>query len=104
MMKEENILKWLQKWFKSQCDGNWEFENVCQITSVSNPGWYISIDLAYTGLENIKLDVGTIRNGDDDWYYYLIKDKKFKAAGDLEKLKFLLYKFKEIVELHNKVI
>ncbi len=50
-MTEENILKWVQKWFREQCDGEWEHENVFQISSIDNPGWHITIGVADKGLE-----------------------------------------------------
>ncbi len=37
-MVEDNIIKWIQNWFKGQCDGNWEHDHVFQLTSTSNPG------------------------------------------------------------------
>jgi hypothetical protein len=95
---QTDILEWIQNWYTSQCDGEWEHEYGVTINTVSNPGWYITIDLAFTKLENVELDVGTIENGESDWYFYAIKNKQYKASGDSRKLEFLLLKFKEITE------
>jgi hypothetical protein len=86
----------------SQCDGEWEHEYGIKINTVDNPGWYIEIDLAFTSLENENIDIGTIENSEHDWYFYQIKDKKFRASGDTTKLFFLLGKFKEIAEANPK--
>jgi hypothetical protein len=94
----EGIINWISYWFASQCDGDWEHENMLKIETVSNPGWYITIDLNYTGLEGLDLDVGTIEISEDDWYFYRIKNAKYQASGDLTKLEFLLNKFRELVE------
>ncbi|MDO7908781.1 Imm53 family immunity protein [Paenibacillus sp. JX-17] len=39
------ILKWLQEWYASQCDGDWEHSNGIKITSIDNPGWYVEINI-----------------------------------------------------------
>lgn len=93
-----NILKWLEEWYASQCDGEWEHENGLKISSLDNPGWYIEIDLAFTNMEHFEILNDTVENGENDWYFYQIKDKKFIASGDSSKLSFLLEEFKSIAE------
>lgn len=95
---QTNILSWLQKWYESQCNGDWEHEYGITINTVDNPGWYITIDLAFTKLSNVELSMDTIEHGENDWYFYIIKDGVYKASGDINKLEFLLLKFKEITE------
>lgn len=38
-----DIIKWLQEWHKSNCDGYWEYLFGVQITTLDNPGWLIEI-------------------------------------------------------------
>jgi len=45
------ILEWLIEWFSLNCDGDWEHENGIKITTVSNPGWFIAIDLRDTPMK-----------------------------------------------------
>jgi hypothetical protein len=92
------ILDWISNWFSSECNGDWEHENQIKIETVSNPGWHVTIDLTDTFLEDVHIDNGTIEKSGDDWYFFVIKDKQFRASGDLTKLPFLLNKFREIVE------
>ena len=94
----EDIIKWLEQWYSSQCDGDWEHENGLKIETVSNPGWYISIDLNYTAMTSMNIDIGTVEKGENDWYFYRIKDGQYQASGDPSKLAFLLSKFKELAE------
>ena len=94
----ENIIKWLEEWYSSQCNGDWEHENVIKIEAVSNPGWYITIDLNYTSMEFMNVDVGVVEKGENDWYFYRIVDHQFHASGDPGKLTFLLEKFKELAD------
>jgi hypothetical protein len=97
-------LDWIINWFLSECDGDWEHENQIRIETVSNPGWYLTIDLRDTSLEHLYIESGTVEKSDDDWYFWAIKDKQFKASGDLKKLSFLLNKFREIVEENTNTV
>lgn len=82
----------------SQCDGEWEHENQIKINTADNRGWIIEIDLSFTSMEDLVFEMDTIENGDDDWYFFRINNKKFMAAGDPGKLLFLLEKFKSFAE------
>lgn len=93
-----NAIKWLEDWFKSNCDGDWEHENLINIQSTSNPGWSIEIDLNYTLLESLDIDCPLIEKSEEDWYFYTLKNGVFSAAGDTTKLLFLIEIFKKIVE------
>ncbi|MEH0820740.1 Imm53 family immunity protein [Micromonospora sp. CPCC 205714] len=44
------VWTWLQAWYATQCDGEWEHEFGIQIETVDNPGWSVSIDLGDTAL------------------------------------------------------
>ncbi len=48
-----NLLKRLQEWFETNCDGEWEHAYGVLIATLDNPGWTIKIDLMGTYLENI---------------------------------------------------
>jgi hypothetical protein len=41
------MLQWLQEWYLEQCDREWEHEYGIKIGTLDNPGWTITIDLAY---------------------------------------------------------
>ena len=94
------IIQWIENWFESHCDGDWEHENQIQMYTTSNPGWSVEIDLIYTKLENYTFEIDTVEKSDNDWYFFRFVNGKFDAAGDLSKLEFLLNKFKETVEKH----
>lgn len=94
----EHVFEWLSSWVQVHCNGDWEHENGVRIATVSNPGWYIEIDLNHTNWATLQVDVGTIEVSEDDWYFYKIKDGKFSAGGDLSKLVFLIMEFRKLVE------
>ncbi|UOQ53884.1 immunity 53 family protein [Hymenobacter cellulosivorans] len=96
-MKQANILTWIQNWYLSQCDGEWEHEYGVKIETLDNPGWWVRIDLAYTDLEDIRLEV-SVGESADDWHYIKVVDKVFDASGDPTKLEFLLNEFRALAE------
>lgn len=93
-----NILSWISDWLRSQCNGDWEHMYGVKIGTADNPGWHVTIDLADTDLENLEMETEVIGNGDDDWFFYKVKNKQYFGSGDLSKLELLLQKFKELVE------
>jgi hypothetical protein len=98
---EDSLFKWIQNWYLSQCDGDWEHEYGIKIDTLDNPGWYIKIDIVKLEYnKNIKNIF--IEKSDDDWFSYEINDNCFKASGDPNKLEFLLQLFKKFVENGEK--
>lgn len=84
--------------FMLECNGDWEHENGISIITVDNPGWSITIDLENTSLEDEEIVGELIEMNEKDWYFFEIKNKKFRGGGNLTKLNFLITQFKEIVE------
>ena len=93
---EANLIKWLSKWFDSQCDGSWEHSNRLIIESIDNPGWNIQIDLQDTELENLEIKWTLVENNENDWYGFKVQNSRFSASGDTSKLELLITKFKEL--------
>ena len=85
-------LRRLQRWYKSQCDGDWEHSFGIKIQTLDNPGWTITIDLEESSLESLELNLNE-DNGEFDWYFIKASDKKYEAAGDPDKLDFLIKYF-----------
>jgi hypothetical protein len=92
------ILDWIQNWFKTNCDGEWEHREVIQITTLDNPGWEIEIDISKTSIANMDLKWILNENGRTDWHGVKIENQKFTAAGDSGKLIFILGLFREMIE------
>lgn len=95
------IIRWIENWYKQQCNGEWESEYGIHIYNVDNPGWSVKISVMFTNLEDVVLNVDNTDKSEDDWFFYQIKDGKYYGAGDPDKLLFLLEKFREIVESHS---
>ncbi|HEY0134050.1 MAG TPA: Imm53 family immunity protein, partial [Nannocystis sp.] len=46
-----DVMRRLQTWYASMCDGDWEHRFGVRITTLDNPGWHVRIDILETGLE-----------------------------------------------------
>jgi len=77
-----SMLEWLQNWYKSQCDGDWEHEYGIKIDTVDNPGWYLTINLTGTNLETKKFTPIEKDDGENNWYFCLVKNGNFEASCD----------------------
>jgi hypothetical protein len=110
-------LQELQKWYRSQCNGNWEHAWGIKIGTLDNPGWSLLINLADTDLANKAFAVyssglpeqseldritageiahslpnGTKRDA-DDWIHCKVEDQSFKAFGGPFKLEEMIKVF-----------
>jgi hypothetical protein len=74
----DDVVGWLQQWYRTQCDGDWEHHAGITITSLDNPGWLVRIQLRGTALEHQPfgmiargtLDDGWVQNpADETWLY-----------------------------------
>lgn len=88
----KNNLLWLQQWFFDQCDGDWEHMQQIKIDTVDNPGWYISINLVETNLENEIFNRIQIERTEADWLICRVEDHTFIGSGGV-------FNLDEIIEI-----
>lgn len=93
-----NEIKWLKRWYKSQCDGDWEHCYGVEISTLDNPGWSVKIDVRETDAEGRPFERIFIDNGDDDWYVCQVQDEVFQGSGDPDKLETLISVFRKWYE------
>jgi len=93
-----DILAWLQQWYASKCDGEWEFREGIKLLSTSNPGWSVEINVSDTILEDSYIPSKYVKKTSDDWYSFVLEDALFTGSGDPTKLEFILTAFKDLLE------
>ena len=89
-------LKWLERWYAAQCDGAWEHDEGIKITSLDNPGWYVTINLIGTSLESATLPVKRLDRTESDWTHVRIEAGKFIGAGGPMNLEEVISIFRSI--------
>lgn len=71
----------LQRWYSSQCDGDWEHQLGIQIETLDNPGWLVKINIAGTLLTAAPFP--SIREIEDEreWMDCKVENDVFQGAG-----------------------
>lgn len=93
-----DILVWIQSWFASQCNEEWEHLYGIKIDTLDNPGWSVVIDLTGTYLENKSMEPMSVDRTEDDWMQCSVSHNQFKGYGDPQKLEEILGIFRAWVE------
>ena len=87
-----NALSELQKWYRSQCNGDWEHGEGIKIGTLDNPGWTLEVSLQGTTLEAAEFAERSYGVGEnaqasgDDWLTCKVEQKVFKGLGGPLKL------------------
>jgi hypothetical protein len=92
------ILAWIERWYQSQCNGDWEHCFGVHINTLDNPGWDVSIGVSETALEGLEIAYTLDERSESDWFGISVKKNQYGASGDPSKLTFLLERFRELVE------
>ncbi len=98
----ENNFEWLQKWYKSQCDGDWEHEYGIKIETVDNPGWYVVINLQGTECEGVPFSSVQFEIDEMNWYFCLLRNNAFEASCGCCNLDKVLQIFRDWAERCQK--
>ena len=102
--KDMNLIKRLQKWYLSECNGDWEHRYGVQIGTLDNPGWMVDIDLHGTAMENVPFSPvkhGAVADNiedDKNWMSCEVENRVFQGRGGPEKLEEILKVFLDWAE------
>jgi len=93
-----DLLLRLQRWYQSNCDGDWEHGNGISISNIDNPGWSLEVDIQETNLGEMGFAEVEVQRSPEDWYVCFLRDGKFNGAGGAENLNDLLRTFLDWAE------
>lgn len=71
----------LQRWYDRQTDGDWEHSYGVRITTLDNPGWGLTVDLAHTELAELHFAEVSEVEHERDWMVCRVRDGQFQAYG-----------------------
>ena len=92
-------IKWLEKWYQQQCDGEWEHSYGITIEAIDNPGWHIKIDLCETKYAGMNMEKMQLMPNDNDWIVCYIEQRCFHGFGDPLKLSAIIEVFRRQIEV-----
>ena len=81
-----DLLKVLQQWYQSKCDGTWEHMYGVEIDTLDNPGWTVSL----TGETDKKSINIFVDRSEDNWLSVKSCDDNFVAYGGINNLEEIL--------------
>src|SRR5687768_6594353 len=96
-MSESAIVR-LQRWYRAQCDGDWEHSYGIKIETLDNPGWEINVDLRDTRWEDFRRPLEIVERSEGDWIHTKWTDACFNGAGGAGNFEELIERFLQIVE------
>jgi Immunity protein 53 len=88
----------LQRWYLSQCDGDWEHYSQVKIDTLDNPGWRVAINLMDTALEGMPFAEVSDLEPEADWIRCWIEGGQFQGAGGAGMLETILGHFLDWAE------
>ena len=89
-----DLLEWIQDWYLSNCNGDWEHFYGVKIDTLDNPGWMVTIHLNETILENAPFQKVNLERSEQDWVACRTESGEFKAACGPKNLSEVLTIFK----------
>lgn len=98
-----NELEFIQNWYLSNCDSDWEHGNGISITNIDNPGWCVEISLEDTDMEDKPFEkINKCSRNLNDWIYCEKKETKYFACGGPTNLVEILRTFIDWVNKFSK--
>ena len=85
-----SILKWLEEWYESNCDGDWEHQFGLSLNTLDNPGWCLRLDLNYTLFEDVIFPEVLIDRSEYDWVRCIKKGSSIECTGGSKNLEEML--------------
>jgi hypothetical protein len=75
-----DALGWLQAYYLSLCDGQWEHFYGFKIETIDNPGWSFKFDLNETDLKWPGFELVRVERSEHDWVFYSATEDAFTAS------------------------
>ena len=76
-----DTLQELQRWYHSQCNGDWEHSYGAKIGTLDNPGWSVIIDLTDTKLASRPFAEVERLEHETEWIHCRVQGGKWEGAG-----------------------
>jgi hypothetical protein len=104
-VSDDELITWLEDWYASHCDGEWEHVCGVKIDTLDNPGWSVTVSLGGTSLADREFDPVEEAAGEHDWLVCRVEDseeleegRRFVGVGDPSKLLDIIRRFRSWAE------
>ena len=98
------VIKWLEQWYLSNCDGDWEHGFGVSISTLDNPGWTVKLNISLTLYEDVAFDEVKIDRTEHDWVYCKKDNWEIMCAGGPKNLEEMLEIIKNWMESNKPTL
>ena len=98
-----SIINWLEKWYESNCNGDWEHTFGVAISTLDNPGWHVQLNVIETTYEDVIFDDVIIERTDNDWVHCKKIEGNVECAGGPKNLGEMLEIIKKWMDKNKPV-
>jgi len=81
-----NPVEFLESWFQTQANGEWERVRGVTVETLDTPAWMVTIDLAGTALDGRTMAGIQDERSERDWLLCEVDQNQFRGQGDSQKL------------------
>jgi hypothetical protein len=92
------VLTWLQGWYATQCNGEWEEAYGLKLETLDNPGWRVEIDLTGTRWATLSIPATETHRSEHEWFSVQPAVGRFEAACGPLNLGEVLHHFRLLVD------
>jgi hypothetical protein len=96
--RPQSNLAWLQDFYASLCNGDWEHGYGFSICNIDNPGWSFKFELADTFLEDQPYDLHENHRSETDWVICKLDGDQWVGWGGALNLDDLIGQFRQWAE------
>lgn len=89
---------WLQNWYYSYCDGDWEHDARIKTTTINNKEWSFTVNLMNTNLQEKEFEPVSLHKSETDWIFCEISGNMFEGHCSPTNLPEILYIFRTWAE------
>jgi hypothetical protein len=97
-----DIITWLENWYASNCDGDWEHIYGITIETLDNPGWLLKLNVLETIHEDTIFNDVIIERTDTDWIHCRKRDGNIDCACGSRNLNEMLGIIKKWMEEQDR--
>ena len=76
-----DCVAWIQTWYSTQCDDDWEHQHGFRIGTLDNPGWHVTIDLTGTDLDSRHFEPVSRLEPEREWLSCKVAEHRFEGDG-----------------------
>jgi hypothetical protein len=69
-------VSWLQQWYSTQCDGEWEHGPGITIETIDNPGWSVTICIESTEMESVPFEPVKTETNEANWVQCRVAERE----------------------------